>query len=366
MPLLSTVPYRAQSAPLASLPRNVWLLADDLTGACDAGVAFLRTGMGVRVWTGDRALFDDRAPVQAVVTASRELDAEAAAEAVSLAAAVLRRDDQTLFFKKVDSTLRGPLAAELIATQDALNARAILLAPAFPATGRTVQGGVLEVRSEARAASWRLCIRNLFPSALRDRIALISRTEELVPALDSGRTILICDSASQEDLDALARAAQPLQGLLYAGSAGLARAIAGLYPADTIPARLPSAPRTLLVCGTAHPVTVLQLGHVYHARLPGVTVLSIRCESGDEQRVRDAFISADPRALVLTGGETALLALRALGVHSLMLRGEFAPGIPWAVAQGGAAQDRTIVTKSGGFGAASALNQILHALAGTA
>jgi uncharacterized protein YgbK (DUF1537 family) len=67
---------------------------------------------------------------------------------------------------------------------------------------------------------------------------------------------------------------------------------------------------------------------------------------------------------VLTGGDTALLALRALGVHSLVLRGEFAAGIPWAVAQGGLAQDRIIVTKSGGFGTATALNQILYALSG--
>ncbi len=361
MLVTSAIPERDPSAQLPSSPPRVRLLADDLTGACDASVAFLSAGMAVRVWTGDRALFDDRAPVQAFVTASRELDAEAAARAVSRAATGLRRDDGTLLFKKVDSTLRGPVAAELIAARDALNARAILLAPAFPAMGRTVRSGSLEVHNASR-----LRIRDLFPSALQDRIALVAHAEALVAALDSGKTILICDSANQDDLDAVARAARPLQGLLYAGSGGLARAVAGLYPSDTIPVELPAAMRTLLVCGTEHPVTELQLGHVYHARLPGVTVLRIRCESGDEERVRNAFLSADPQALVLTGGETALLALRALGVHSLALRGEFAPGIPWATAQGGAAQDRTIVTKSGGFGAASALNQILHALAGTA
>ncbi len=361
MPLTSAISESDRPAPFASLPLHVRLLADDLTGACDAGAAFLSAGMQVRVWTGDRALFDDQTPVQAIVTASRELDAEAAAKAVSRAATGLRRDNRTLVFKKVDSTLRGPLAAELIAARDALNARAILLAPAFPTMGRTVRGGSLEVHSAGR-----LPIRDLFPSALQHRIALVSHAEELAPALDSGKTILICDSANQDDLDMLARAGWPLPGLLYAGSAGLARAVAGLYPSDMIPAELPTAVRTLLVCGTEHPVTELQLGHVYHARLPGVTVLRIRCESGDEERVREAFISAGPQALVLTGGETALLTLRALGVHSLVLRGEFAPGIPWAAAQGGAAQGRTIVTKSGGFGAASTLNQILRALAGTA
>ena len=38
---------------------RIVLLADDLTGACDAGAAFLRTGRSVRVWFGTSVrLFD--------------------------------------------------------------------------------------------------------------------------------------------------------------------------------------------------------------------------------------------------------------------------------------------------------------------
>jgi uncharacterized protein YgbK (DUF1537 family) len=83
-------------------------------------------------------------------------------------------------------------------------------------------------------------------------------------------------------------------------------------------------------------------------------------------RIRSAFQSHAPQALILTGGETAQLAVRALAAHSFILQGEFAPGIPWGTMQGGEAHGCTVVTKSGGFGLPSAFNDILAALRGRA
>ncbi len=347
------------------LPRQIRLLADDLTGACDAGVAFLRSGRGVRVWQQGQALFETPEEVQAVVTGSRHLEPDQAAEEVRRAAAALRKSSGALFFKKIDSTLRGPLATELLAAQQAMRSRAILLAPAFPSEGRSVQGGILQVQ-DAGGSFQRISIRECFPEDLRRQMALIARPEEIAPALGSGKTILVCDSATQQDMEALAGAALAAGGMLYAGSSGLARALAALCGAPVSLEELPSAGRTLVICGTMHPVTELQLRQIEFGRLPDATLLRIRCGPGDEERIRAASSSADPHAWVLTGGETALLALRALGVESLLLHGEFAPGIPWAVAQGGLADGRIVVTKSGGLGAASALNQLLQRVSGRA
>lgn len=365
MPFLSAIPDPAGTASPALPPHRTWLLADDLTGACDAGAAFLRAGMGVRVWTGAQPCFHAPQAVQAVNTASRALPPGEAAGVVAGAAAALERGGRTLHFKKVDSTLRGPLAAELIAAQQALGARAILLAPAFPAMGRTVHNGIL-IAEDLSGRRETIRIRNLFPAGVNDRIAQIAHAGELVSAVDGGNTVLICDTATQVDLDALARAAQPLQGLLYAGSAGLAQAVAGLYASPASPAPIPAAARTLVVCGTPHPVTELQLSDLDRQRFPAVEVLRIRCQTGDENQVRAAFEAVYPQALVLTGGDTALLVLRALGGHSLVLQGECAPGIPWGRAEGGAVDGKTIVTKSGGFGVRSALNEILAMLSRTA
>src|SRR5208282_4632296 len=82
---------------------RIVLLADDLTGACDAGAAFLRTGRTVRIWFGTSVQFSTPESVQAFNTSSRSLSPRRAARAVSLAVTALVGDPNSLFFKKVDS-----------------------------------------------------------------------------------------------------------------------------------------------------------------------------------------------------------------------------------------------------------------------
>ncbi len=61
-----------------------------------------------------------------------------------------------------------------------------------------------------------------------------------------------------------------------------------------------------------------------------------------------------------------MLAVNALEADSFILQGELAPGIPWGLIQGGAAHGCIVVTKSGGFGAPTAFNDILAAIRGPA
>ncbi|MGD1107685.1 MAG: four-carbon acid sugar kinase family protein [Terracidiphilus sp.] len=344
---------------------RIILLADDLTGACDAGAAFLRTGRTVRIWFGTSVHFSTPESVQAFNTNSCALSSRRAARAVSLACTALGGDPNSLFFKKVDSAARGPLAAELLAAHRALGTRAILFAPAFPAAGRTVRDGVLEIEDAAGKYST-IRVDRLFPISARGRIIHISHARELAPAVDSGMSLLICDSSNQADLDALARAADDLPGLLYAGSAGLAQALAGLIPARPMAALVPHAARTLLIAGTSHPVTKLQLQALDPGDAESVRVLRLRLQFGATARIRSAFRSYAPQALILTGGETAELAVRALDAHSFILQGEFAPGIPWGIVQGGDAHGCVVVTKSADLGSATVFNEILAALRGPA
>jgi uncharacterized protein YgbK (DUF1537 family) len=355
--------------PTAEAPTGagVRLLADDLTGACDASAPFLAAGHSVRVWLGAKALFPAAETAQAFQTGSRALAAEAAAESVARAAAGLERDTGTVLFKKIDSAGRGPIAAEVLAAHQALGTRAILFAPGFPAAGRTVRDGVLEIQ-DASGQSVRVNLPELFDPEMRGAIALLQDANEIAPAIGFGKTILLCDCAAQEDLNDFARAAEPLRGLLYAGSAGLAWAIASLHPAAEMTRPLARAERAMVVAGTTHPVTARQLEELERAAggRRDVKILRIECARGDDDLVREAFASFDPEALILTGGDTALLAAEALGAHSLLLEGELAAGIPWGRLQGGAAQGRITVTKSGGFGAASALYELVTKLTGAA
>jgi uncharacterized protein YgbK (DUF1537 family) len=366
MPTEITTP--SQSAPATGTPASrVCLLADDLTGACDAGAAFLAAGHRVRVWLGERALFAASEPVQAINTASRALPADEAAEAVARAAKAMRTGADALLFKKIDSAGRGPIAAELLAAQQALDARAILFAPAFPAAGRTVRDGILEIRDASGQAA-RVNLRELFSSEWRGATAAVSNAGEVAAVIESGKTILLCDSTTQDDLNALAQAAKPFAGLLYAGSAGLARAIANLRGTFERPVVRTAAARTLVVVGSPHPVTKLQLEELESAahRREQVQIVRVECEAGDDEAIRAAFHALEPEALILTGGDTALFAGRALGAHSILLQGEFAAGIPWGTLDGGMAHGRVVVTKSGGFGSASALNDLIAHLSGAA
>jgi D-threonate/D-erythronate kinase len=360
----ATTPSRPASAQAAQA-FHVRLLADDVTGACDAGVAFRVAGHPVRVWLGARALYTTHEPVQAFHTASRDLTAERAAEAVAQAAQSLDRD--ALLFKKVDSAGRGPIGAELLAAQRVLGTSAILFAPAFPTMGRTVRNGILEIR-DVSGETRQVQVAGLIPEASRNAMAVIANADEIAAAIQSGKKLLLCDSETQQDLDDLAGAAEPLVGLLYAGSAGLARAVAALHPAPAPNGPDATAARILVIAGSPHPVTKLQLEHLESGASAhlNIQVLRIACQQGDGLRIRAAWDAFDPEALILTGGETAQLAAEALGVDSILLDGELSAGIPWGTLQGGRAQGRIVVTKSGGFGAISALSDVITRLSGGA
>jgi D-threonate/D-erythronate kinase len=344
---------------------RIVVLADDLTGTCDAAAAFLRSGRTVRVWFGASVHFSAPETVQAFNTNSRSLQPGRAAREVARAAQALGSDPNALFFKKVDSAARGPFAAEVLATHRALSTRAVLLAPAFPAAGRTVRDGVLHME-DAASSSAEISLADLFPRTVHEQIATISNPSEFARALDSGKTILLCDSTTQADLESIARAAQDLSGLLYAGSAGLAQALASLSQLKLPQALIPPVSQTLVIAGSPHPLTKLQLENLDADRLDGVHVVRVGLAFRARARIRSAFHSFAPQALILTGGETALLTVHALEAHSFILQGEIAPGIPWGLVQGGAAHGCVVVTKSGGFGGPSVFNEILAAFRGPA
>ena len=365
MPTVTANPLHDSPPFVASFPERIYVLADDLTGACDSGVAFLRTGLTVRVWLGAAASFSAPELVQAFNTDSRSLAPAKASHIVSRTLAALISNPRALLFKKIDSAGRGPLAAEILAAHRALGSRAVVLAPAFPAAGRTVRNGILEIQ-DATGRRRLVDVAALFPARHRDLIQLVSRPEMLAAALDTGKPVLLCDSSTQSDLESLVCSARNFPGLLFAGSAGLAHALAGRNAGCVPSSAAASAARTLIVAGSDHPVTILQLEALDRAHSLAVQVLRPRLSRRDRARILDAFRTFAPEALILTGGDTALFAANTLGAHSFILQGELAPGIPWGTMQGGMAEGCIVITKSGGFGAPTVFGEILNALRGPA
>ncbi len=340
---------------------RIVVLADDLTGACDSAAAFIRTGRTVRVWFGTAVQFSAPESVQAFTTNSTSLGPSRAARVVSDAAKALGSDPASLFFHAVDSVGRSPAGVKVLAAHRALSTHAVLFAPAFPSEGQTVRDGVLEI-DDATGRHQQIRLSGLFPITERRRIAIISSPSELKPTLEAGKTILICDSETQSDLEAFARAAQDLSGLLFAGSSGLAHALAGLNFVAQSQALVPSAEHTLLVAGSSHPLTKLQLQALDRDRFSGARIVEIGLPFAAGARIRSAFRASTPQAVILAGGETALLAVHALGAHSFILQGELTPGIPWGFIQGGMAHGCVVFSKSAAFGSETVFNEILSAL----
>ncbi len=300
-----------------------FLLADDLTGACDSGAVFARQGWTSAVWLRGPA---PTADLLIRSTASRDVPAAEAAARVDQACDGLSLAGIPFLYKKVDSVLRGNIAAEVEAVMRRAG-RPGLFCPAFPEQGRVFS----------------------------NRAVWTGDKRIQCPVLPEG--VEIRDAATRVDLDAvaaeaLARDPKPVM----IGSAGLAGSVAALLgkPSKKTPFPLPPAIPTLCI-GSLHPVTLAQLEWVQVNRREKFRLV----------RIETSCPEFEPTgALFLCGGDTAAMVCERLQVDHIVLAGEIAPGVPIGRIVGGVADGRPVITKSGGFGVVDILGEVVDVLSG--
>ena len=335
------------------------LIADDLTGACDAAVHFARRGYRTHVHLESHG---EEASVLAISAESRDLSAAELRPVMDGLARRLPIAQARILFKKIDSTLRGNVGAEIAAALTAFGCDAAVITPAFPAMGRTVEGGYLRVgAAEAIDLAARLRRQGL-EACVHVQPGAVST------AIEAGARVISVDAACDRDLDAIALAGlESGRRILWAGSAGLAAALARTLPWSGPPGPgrpLGTPPRpasSVLFCiGSDHPVTVQQQGRLLALGCGEHVVLNLSVRQTSVERVRELVGNAAgaATALVLSGGDTASLVCRALGVRRIQLEDEIVPGIPWGYLSGGAFDQSRVATKSCGFGAPHALIQV--------
>ncbi len=333
------------------------LIADDLTGALDAGAGFAAAGLRAVLPLSGNPADAPGADVLLINTASREGTASAAREAVARAAERLKAAGITRVYKKMDSVLRGHPGAELAAVLDVFRGRA-LVAPAFPAQGRVTRGGVQYAHGTPVEP---------FGGFLRDAL------ESAAARAD------VRDAESDDELARIAAEGARNPGYrVWCGTAGLARyapAALGLTGGGPQPV-VPRAARVLVLAGTPHPATNAQLDALAAEQADAVTILvegrrhitpgRTTAEIGAdihralEEAAQRIEVRADT-ALILTGGESAQIVCRALGARSIEVVGEALPGIAIGLLRG-AGMTMPIATKSGGFGARRALVRVAERL----
>jgi uncharacterized protein YgbK (DUF1537 family) len=330
------------------------ILADDLTGALDSAARFVPlSGPVPVVWSGVGLVGS-----AAIDAATRErTETEACAITADLASVFAASD---IAFKKIDSLLRGHVAAELAVCMREFDH--CVLAPAFPFQGRITRGGRQLTRGEA---GWH-------DTGVDLRTALRARGLMAEPY----------DAESDADLTAIVESCRHWNGrILWCGTGGLAGALAG-FQKPPVPDL--AAPRLALI-GSDHAVTRAQaaaLGNRLHriARTGDAAGLARRifgqnaavCVVVPEGSTREAarrhiaacFASLlseleRPGTLIVTGGETLRDLCHCLGVQRLLVDGEIAPGVPASLLQGGRWDGVRVISRSGAFGDAGLLRRLL-------
>ena len=398
------------------------ILADDLTGAADTGAPFAAAGRPtLALLSPDAPATVPSADVIVLTSQSRALPPDAAMTATRRCATRIAEwcqgDDSVRVYKKIDSTLRGHPALELRVLMDALGAPAALVAPAFPAQGRTtvrgrqlVDGVPIERTAFAQEAATS-SLRDLFARVTDGAVAMLSRADlqrgvgHLADRLTREREIRlwIADAEDDSDLAVVADAALASPLRVLCGSSGLARAMAGVTAHMPVPAHADNveAP-VLVVAGSRHAATTAQVAALLRGGAVGVWPEVAFLESGDPlgaaqavahavdvlARGRSVVLSTarlpevcanrvDVAArlaaiaaaacdrvrvlgLVLTGGDTAAAVCDALGASGFWLTDEVMPGMAMGTLVGGRHPALPIVTKAGGFGDDDALR---HAVA---
>ena len=116
------------------------VIADDFTGAAELGGIGLRYGLQVEINTAVNAR--SNADLLIVSTDTRSMGREEAAAEMERLTAALLPLNPVFLYKKVDSVLRGHVAAEMQAQMRVLGITKALLIPANPKLERTIRDGV--------------------------------------------------------------------------------------------------------------------------------------------------------------------------------------------------------------------------------
>ena len=220
------------------------IFADDLTGALDAAAPFAGRGMVTEVATGLEGVHAALAAAPAVLSVNlgcRDGKADEARRRTQELLALVPAD--TILFKKIDSRLKGHIAAEM----DAISFRRALVVPAIPDFGRIVSSGAVSGFGVETAIA---IDEKLGRHALRCSIPDTRTTEDIRQALSA---------AQAEGVD------------LFIGARGLAETLASVMAARVLPdvATVPPG-KGIFVIGSRDPITLEQIDVLKSANLVSI------------------------------------------------------------------------------------------------
>ena len=392
---------------------DVLVLADDVTGALDAGVKFSAAGRKTKVSL--LPTIDADGSKESVLVLCVPTRHEPADEAYRRVYALSQRAAELgigCIFKKTDSALRGNIGAELAAVLDGSGSSELFFIPALPAMNRvTINGihyidGVPVNESVFGRDPFEPVTESYIPALLEKQLP--SPTEVFTGAtppapVNNGKRLTVLDCETQEAMEKTVRSLRE-EGRLHAvaGCSGLAEALASVLGEGAEAPERPAAEKQLtVVCGSVNPISLGQVEYASHCGFDTVHVpverllacgpesrefadfldeLWAQCEASDKllidtgvvgsaeigggaspeelgRRVaallgailKDLFDRGARTRLMIIGGDTLLGFMDAIGCRELTPLREVLPG----VVEAGftyRGELHSVLSKSGGFG----------------
>lgn len=267
------------------------IIADDLTGANDSALQFHLHGTGTQILLSEEVeTFNKKGETQtwAISTESRNIAPKEAYEKVKYTTqTMVDKFNPDYFFKKIDSTIRGNIAVEILGMLEILNWDAAVIIPAFPAEGRVTVGGYHLLkgtpieRTEMARDPFSPISESHVPTLLKSQVgeeytSLIETLDlryvmkgagpilqKLNEFIDAGKKLIVADAVSTTDIEQVLLAINKSEHkILPAGTAAAARGLSNLWFSDLKPENteksLPDIPK-LVISGSATEITESQI-----------------------------------------------------------------------------------------------------------
>lgn len=260
------------------------VIADDFTGANDTGVQFRQNGASVNVLFSITSPLTERSDVLVINTESR---ADSLLESQAKVAQTIKCYPADFYYKKIDSTLRGNIGAEIETALLTSQKTLAIVVPAVPQAGRTIKDGICYVNqvplidtefasdpktpimsSELVTVLRQQTTLPIYPVSLSDVRSgkLHGQLKELAQFAPA---IVTFDSETDEDLALIAQSLlADIHSYLFVGAAGLANAL----PKQLYCSARSSKP-VLIVAGSMSEATRKQIH--YAESKPSLTIIDI-------------------------------------------------------------------------------------------
>lgn len=309
-------------------------IGDDFTGSSDLANTLAKAGMRTVQYSGvpdHPAEADVQAGVVALKTRSIPA-AEAVAQSLKALEWLLAQGCAQIYFKycsTFDSTAKGNIGPVAEALADALEARAVIVCPAFPGTGRSIYQGHLFVKdvllSESGMQNHPLTpmtdpdIRRVLAAQSKGPVGHVDAATVLTGATairaqlqseaEAGRRLIVVDALLDADLMQIGAAAKGLK--LITGGSGAALGLPanfGIAPQDRTPWR-GEAGKCVILSGSCSIATRGQI--VQHKGAHPSMEVSADMLFGDEitaQSAADWAIKAEGLPLIYSSADPQAVA----------------------------------------------------------